>query len=216
MSIEEKMPKAKKNDELNSDKLSVLREIGITKAQVMRTIEHLKAAGEELSPGTIAAQLGIPRAFLYSDMDLLEDIYRYCPRPIGPDKVIQDIMSALKSKERKIKKLEKLNRDLEEAAEKNFTDGFAKGAAMNFRSSDSQTVSVSTKDPQKDFMSFLKQERKTREAWAKGVLGLDISKDYDKDEVKKAYRKLVQLMHPDKSGDNELFHFIGKAYEILT
>ena len=49
---------------------------------------------------------------------------------------------------------------------------------------------------------------------------LGISKDADADEIKRAYRKMVQLYHPDKAGDTpentERFAQICKAYEILS
>ena len=49
---------------------------------------------------------------------------------------------------------------------------------------------------------------------------LGISKDADSDEIKRAYRRMVQLYHPDKAGDTpentERFAQICKAYEILS
>ena len=49
---------------------------------------------------------------------------------------------------------------------------------------------------------------------------LGVSKDASQDEIKKAYRKLAAIYHPDKAGDDpyaaEMFDEISKAYEILS
>jgi DnaJ family protein A protein 2 len=46
------------------------------------------------------------------------------------------------------------------------------------------------------------------------VLGLQ--QDASHDDVKKAYRTLAKVHHPDKGGDEETFKKIGKAYEVLS
>ena len=46
---------------------------------------------------------------------------------------------------------------------------------------------------------------------------LNISKKASIEEIKKSYRKLAQIYHPDKkSGSNELFHDINEAYQVLS
>ena len=45
---------------------------------------------------------------------------------------------------------------------------------------------------------------------------LGIGKDYKHEDVKKAYRALVQIHHPDKGGDSEKFRRIHHAYKMLT
>jgi molecular chaperone DnaJ len=45
---------------------------------------------------------------------------------------------------------------------------------------------------------------------------LGINKNATADEIKKAYRKLVKIHHPDKGGDETLFKEISEAYEILS
>ena len=35
------------------------------------------------------------------------------------------------------------------------------------------------------------------------------------DQIKKAYRKMALLHHPDKGGDEARFKMIGQAYEVL-
>ena len=40
-----------------------------------------------------------------------------------------------------------------------------------------------------------------------------IERTADEEELKKAYRKLVLLLHPDKGGDTELFKVLGAFYE---
>ncbi|MBK7380693.1 MAG: J domain-containing protein [Ignavibacteriales bacterium] len=45
---------------------------------------------------------------------------------------------------------------------------------------------------------------------------LEIKPSASEAEIKKAYRKKAQAVHPDKGGDTELFQEIAKAYEILS
>jgi molecular chaperone DnaJ len=46
------------------------------------------------------------------------------------------------------------------------------------------------------------------------VLGL--KKDATQDDIKKQYRKLVMVHHPDKGGDEVIFKEIAEAYEVLS
>ena len=45
---------------------------------------------------------------------------------------------------------------------------------------------------------------------------LGVSKESTQDEIKKAYRKLALIFHPDKGGDPEKFKEISEAYETLS
>ena len=45
---------------------------------------------------------------------------------------------------------------------------------------------------------------------------LNISKDSNTNEIKKAYRKLAMKEHPDKGGSQEKFKEINEAYSILS
>jgi len=45
---------------------------------------------------------------------------------------------------------------------------------------------------------------------------LDVSKDANTADIKKAYRKLAIKHHPDKGGDPEKFKLISRAYEVLS
>jgi len=45
---------------------------------------------------------------------------------------------------------------------------------------------------------------------------LEVSKDANADEIKKAYMKMARKHHPDKGGDAELFKRVQEAYEVLT
>lgn len=45
---------------------------------------------------------------------------------------------------------------------------------------------------------------------------LGVSKDASQSEIKKAYRDLVKIHHPDKGGSDEKFKEISEAYEILS
>ena len=45
---------------------------------------------------------------------------------------------------------------------------------------------------------------------------LDVSKDADKKEIKKNYKQLVKVLHPDKkTGDSEAFQYVNLAFIIL-
>jgi DnaJ-class molecular chaperone len=46
------------------------------------------------------------------------------------------------------------------------------------------------------------------------ILGLE--KNSSQDEIKKAYRKLAAVHHPDKGGDTAKFQEISRAYEVLS
>jgi DnaJ homolog subfamily A member 2 len=45
---------------------------------------------------------------------------------------------------------------------------------------------------------------------------LGVEKDCSASDIKKAYRKLSRLHHPDKGGDEHKFKEINAAYEILS
>jgi len=45
---------------------------------------------------------------------------------------------------------------------------------------------------------------------------LDVAKNADEKEIKKAYRKLSRVHHPDKGGDEHKFKEVNAAYEILS
>jgi len=45
---------------------------------------------------------------------------------------------------------------------------------------------------------------------------LGVPREASQDEIKKAYRKLVMIHHPDKGGDSEKFKQISEAYEVLS
>jgi DnaJ-class molecular chaperone len=45
---------------------------------------------------------------------------------------------------------------------------------------------------------------------------LGVNQDASVDEIRKAYRNLARVNHPDKGGDAEKFKEIGQAYEVLN
>lgn len=171
-------------------------DLQITKALVMRAIEHLKAQREQVNPATVAAALGIDKSIFYADLELLDSIYRYGSNPVGPDVIIQELVAKVKSANRKIKKLEKKLTESEESATKSFSDGFSKGASISYKSGSEQNDQMIT--------------------WARGVLYLEEA-ELNQEKIKSAYRRLTKLLHPDKSGSEatELMHSLNKAYEIL-
>lgn len=194
---------SKKNffDELASPQSLV--ELGVDRARILRSIESLKANNFEVNPSNIALDLGIPRAFIYADLDILETIYRNSDSALGHDKVIQTLIAEIKSLKRKNTKLIKEHELTKKELEKSFNDGFAKGAAMSF-SKTSQTPNDTIKLDEK-------------ELWARGVLGLSLSKEITEADIRKAYRLLISVLHPDQSGKDtgSLVQNIKEAYDYL-
>ena len=45
---------------------------------------------------------------------------------------------------------------------------------------------------------------------------LGVKKDADDTAIKRAYRKLAKLHHPDKGGDESKFKEVNSAYEVLS
>ncbi len=182
------------------------QEIKVTKAQLLRVIEQLKASGADVNPITVSRAMDISRSVFYSDLELLDSIYRYGSKPSGADIVIQELVVQLKSQKRKVTKLEKKILEAEMELEKSYSEGFSKGAALNYNKKEANL--------EEDF-SYISSEKE--EGWAKGVLFLKPEEELSLEKIKSAYRRLIQLMHPDKSGaeSNELVHALSKAYELL-
>jgi hypothetical protein len=195
--------KTKKNffDEIASPQSLV--ELGIDRARILRSIESLKANSFEVNPSNIALDLGIPRAFIYADLDILEMIYRNSDSALGHDKVIQTLIAEIKALKRKNEKLLKRQDQIKKDAEKSFNDGFAKGAAMSF-SKASPGISEASKIDEK-------------ELWARGVLGLSLTKEITESDLRKSYRLLISVLHPDQSGKDtgSLLQNIKEAYDYF-
>lgn len=182
-----------------SIKFDELSDLGVDKSKLIRTIEQLRVDKREVNPSNVALTLGLPRSFIYADPDALETIYRNSDDLIGHDKLISILIKDIKLRKRKI---EKLKKELDQSAseqERVFNDGFSKGASMSFSTKDTSPAA------------------KQLEAWARGVLYLDASQDLTEEIIKKAYRKMVSMIHPDSSGKDteDLVHSLTKAYEYL-
>jgi len=194
--------KSKKNffDEIASPQS--LEDLGVDRARILRSIESLKANSFEVNPSNIALDLGIPRSFIYADLDVLETIYRNSETALGHDKVIQTLIKEIKSLKRKKTKLTKEHDSTKQELEKSFNDGFAKGAAMSF----SKTPSHSERESSSN-----------KEIWARGILGLNLDGELDEAEIKKAYRLLISVLHPDQSGKDtgSLMQKLKEAYNYL-
>ena len=176
-------------------------DLGIDKAKILRIIETLKVNGQEIHPGSIALELGIPRTFIYENLDILEIIYSNMERPFGHDKLIQELLLNKNKFERKIKKLEKLLGEKEREARKNFNEGFSQGASLNFEKRPDINLDLSIE----------------KEIWARSSLYIGLDQKLDFAVIKKAYRRMVSLIHPDltKEDTNEMMNSLNSAYNYL-
>lgn len=182
-------------------------DLNIDKAQIIRAIESLKAKAEVVDPINVAFELGLPKSFIYSNIDFLEIIYSSSEAFIGPDQVIDSLLKEKKSLKRKVKKLEENLQEFKKLAETSFNDGFAKGASMNFSAS---------KESQEKILSeafILRQE----ELWARGVLMIESGTELDLDKLRKSYRLLASIVHPDSSAKdtNAQITNVNRAYDFL-
>ncbi len=182
-------------DELASP--NSLNDLGVDRAKVIRAIEILKVNQVEINPVNIALELGVPRSFIYADIELLEYIYRNAVNINGQDKLIHDLITELKSHKRKIVRLKNQLEQVEKNNEKSFNDGFSKGASLNFSK------------PAPTLMN--------KELWARGVLQLSESETIDEQTIKKAYRLMVSVLHPDVTGKDTsaLMNTLKEASEYL-
>lgn len=178
-----------------------LEELGVDQAKILRVIETLKVNGKELHPGSIALELGIPRSYIYENLEFLQLIYSSMDDAFGHDKLIVELIHGKNKLERKIKKLEKKLAEMERGAENSFNEGFSKGASLNYDKVESEQRDLSL----------------GKEIWARSVLHLDLSESLDQIMIKKAYRKIVSLIHPDITGEdtNEMMSTVKGAFDFL-
>ncbi len=192
---------------LSSDKYSKainmpsFQDLGIDKARILRVIESLRVNGNEVHPGSVALELGIPRTYIYENLELLELVYSGMEKSFGHDKLILEL---IKERDKLLRKVKKIQKDLDESENNNkqsFNEGFSKGASLNYEKDVSATS---------DF-AFGK------ELWARSVLYLDLNKELDQAQIKKSYRRLANLLHPDKTGEDtaEIFKHICEASDYL-
>lgn len=177
--------------------------LGIDRAQVLRAIESIKANARDINPQSVALELGIPRAFVYADLEILETIYHNTDKVDGHDKLIKDLVLEHKSIKRKLSKQDKELERLRGETSTAYNDGFAKGASMNFASVKSEIFASAGVDEM--------------EQWARGVLQLDLHEALNEAKIKKSYRFLLGILHPDRSGVNttDTLIILKKAYDYL-
>lgn len=179
----------------------------INKAEVIRAIETLKARAEEVTPVNLAFELGLPRAMVYSKLDILEVILSSAENLQGADKVIEELLKENKSLKRKNKKLNKEIGEIQKNIETSYNDGFLKGASIKY-------------DEAKEIKKTKSQESVTTtdtELWARGVLMIEPDEKIDLERIKKAYRLLASIIHPDSSAKNtqEQITTLKRAYDLL-
>ncbi len=174
-----------------------LSELGVDKAKIIRAVESLKVHSIEINPVNIALELGVPRSFVYADLELLQYIYRNATNLTGQDKLLSDLITELKSHKRKILRLNNQLEQLEKNKDSSFNDGFSKGASLNFTKLTPSPVA--------------------RDLWARGVLYIDSELSLNEQIIKKAYRNMVTLLHPDQTGKDtsSLLNTLKEAYEYL-
>jgi len=182
----------------------ILSEDSLDTALIMRAIEGLKASGNEVSPTTIALALNIPRSFLYANFEFLDLIYRNMSQLEGHDKLIMQLLDEIANQKKQNHLLTKKIDEQKKEIEKGFNDGFAKGASLNFKPAEKSNI----------FETTIAQD----EIWARGVLQLDLVGELSEQQIKKNYRLLASMLHPDSSGKDsaEQMHKINQALEILT
>ena len=189
-----------KKNKVKKETKSEAEDLTISKALVMRAIERLKANDQAVTPESVGEILNVPKSFFYHKLELLDSIYRYGSQAAGPDAIIQELVSKLKSQQRKSERLQKKIVEAEIHVKKSYSDGFSEGAALSYKSGRISEVS--------DFEI-------TEELWARGALFLDPEEILSEERVKSAYRKLIRIVHPDQSGSADLVHVLNKAYELL-
>jgi|GEM_PF-2630215 len=181
---------------------------GYSKTRILRVIDTLKSHGATVTAIAVAAELGVPALMLYQDTELLDAIYSaaassddYHDLAIlqGADALLARLIRENKTLKRKNSKL---SQELDEAAaeiKKTYSSAFAQGAAMRYGE-------ASSADPQ----IYL-------DKWARGVLFLDQSETLDIDKIKKSYRRLLTLLHPDQSSRDTgpLMNSLQLAYRFL-
>ncbi len=181
---------------------------GFSKARIKAAIEVLRRHGAEITALSVGAELGLPKHMLYQDPDLLERIYEVAANSDdyhdlallqAHDALLFKLLKENKSQKRKIVKL---NTELETATceiKKTYADAFAKGAAMRY----GEAVQVDTE-------AHL-------EKWARGVLFLSEAETLSVDKIKKAYRLLLTIVHPDQSARDTgaLMNSLQSAYRFL-
>jgi hypothetical protein len=182
-------------------KMPSFEDLGIDKAKILRIIETLKVNGNEVHPGSIALELGIPRTYIYENLELLEIVYGSMDRPFGHDKLIVELIQTTNKLERKIRKLEKKIDEQDKAAKKSYNEGFSQGASLNFEKRPTVQNDLSIE----------------KEIWARSLLYLPFDLDLDVTTVKKAYRKIVSLIHPDitQEDTNDMMNSAKDAYNYL-
>jgi len=182
---------------------SNLKDLGITKAIIFRTIEYLKANMLDVSTANLAIELGIPRSFLYADLEILEFIYANSTNPAGHDKVILELISDIKKNNRKISQLKKELDKIKKQLETSYNDGFVQGAAMTFTKKREESIDNSAS------LDAL--------IWAKGVLNFELGETMDEASIKKSYRVLVSELHPDSTGKDtgKIINNLNQAMGLL-
>ena len=175
-----------------------LEDLGVDMPRIIRTIEAMNNSNQQLCPQNLAYQLGIPKALLYQDLEILEYIYKNQESLTGADKLIANLIQKIKFKNRHITRLKNQLQDYTKNSQTSFNDGFVQGAALSYQQKPSNNDLA-------------------KEVWARGILYLSIDTELSSTIIKSAYRRLVTLFHPDQSAKDtaDFMDTLKKAYDLL-
>ncbi len=176
-------------------------------ANIKAALGTLKTHGAQITAVAVAAELGVASQALYEDRDLLQAIYQaaltsedYHDLAVvsGADALVHKLLKELKSQKQKITRLQSELNQTQAEIKKTYADAFAKGAAIHYGEASSGT-------------------ELHLEKWARGILFLDQSEALDTEKIKKAYRRLLTIVHPDQSARDtgSLMTSLQSAYRYL-
>jgi hypothetical protein len=176
----------------------------INKKELEQIFKKLEDSGILICPQSVAQELAIPKNLIYEKPELLDLIYKNAFQVVGADALIQKLLRETKSLKTKLEKVENDLEEIKNSEEKKYSEAFLKGASINYQSS----------LPEKQKQITLK---KKKELWARGVLHFDIEVNLSEKLIKSAFRKMISIIHPDKSGKNTEAEIekLQKAQKIL-
>lgn len=179
-------------------------DLKIEKKKLDEIFIKLENSGVLINPQSVAHELAIPKNLIYLNSELLEYIYKRSSQISGPDELILKLLKANKSLNKKLDKSILEIKELKASEEKRYKEAFIKGASINY-----------SQNPTNKSKILIKKHHK--EIWAKGILQIALEEKLNEKLIKIAYRKLISILHPDKSGQKTELEIenLKKAQKIL-